>query len=321
LTTIGKYRHLAQASTPAGHFVILAIDHRGNLLGELNHAASHAVNELDLIDFKRDIIGGLIAGASGLLTDPAYGLGMGIAERRIPGNVGLLAPIEVTDYNIRADQRRVSFIPHWSVAKIKRMGGSGVKLLLPYHPDAPDALEKQSLVAQVVDACGEWDIPFYLEPIPFVPTPDRSLSSAELTQITVYMAKQFSRMGVDVLKLLFPVNVQETADEGVWLAACEEVNAACSVPWALLSAGIDYPTFERQARIACEAGASGVIVGRAVWGEAVTLQGEARVQFIGEIAVQRMQALCRICAAYATSAYERISSPDAGFDWYERYPE
>src|SRR5579863_2876529 len=98
MTTMGKFRRLSQCATQAGHFVILAIDHRQILLDELNRHAAHPLSDAEFAAFKQEVMESLAAGVSGMLTDPAYGLGSGIPNRIIPGNVGLLAPLEVTDY-------------------------------------------------------------------------------------------------------------------------------------------------------------------------------------------------------------------------------
>lgn len=319
MTTMGKFRHLSQCATDAGHFVILAIDHRDNLLNDLNRSSDHPLTEAEFAAFKQEVIAALSPEATGLLTDPAYGLGKGIADRAIPGRIGLLAPIEVTDYSLHLSERAVRFIPNWSVEKIKRMGGSGVKLLLPYHPEASDAAGKLAVVEKVVRECQRYDIPFFLEPLTYPLPSNNRLESVELTQITVEMARSFSAMGVDVLKLQFPVDIQQTPDESAWLAACKAVNAACGVPWVLLSAGVDYATFARQARIACQAGASGVIAGRAIWGEAVTLHGADRTRFIRETGVARMRELAALCANAARPWFERVDKPDSTFNWYESY--
>ncbi len=319
MTTMGKFRHLSQCATDAGHFVILAIDHRGNLLDDLNRHSDHPLSDDDFAAFKQEVIAALSSHASGLLTDPAYGLGRGIAERSIPGRIGLLSPIEITDYSLKLSQRTPRFIPNWSVAKIKQMGGSGVKLLLYYHPEAPDAAEKRAVVETVISDCRHYDIPFFLEPIPYSLNSDKQLDNTELKQVSVEIAQTFSVMGVDVLKLQFPVDVAQTQDETVWRDACAAVSAACTVPWALLSAGVDYPTFVRQARIACQSGASGVIAGRAIWGEAVTLQAESRTQFIQETAVSRMLELSKLCANSAQPWFQAVTKPDSSFTWYEFY--
>jgi len=143
------------------------------------------------------------------------------------------------------------------------------------------------------------------------------LSTAELLDVVLEMATTFSAMGVDVLKMQFPVDAKQSNDENEWLSACKKLDEACNVPWALLSAGVTYDTFERQAKVACSAGASGVIVGRAVWAEAVDLQGDARVKFLRTTAKHRMGTLAQICADHAQPWFERVATPDNHVSWYE----
>jgi tagatose 1,6-diphosphate aldolase len=232
MTSIGKYRHLSRCTTAAGHFVILAIDHRANLLQLLNQYAPEPLTDADFTDFKQQVMKPLLPEASGVLTDPVYGIGKGIAQRTIGGTCGLLAPIEVTDYDLHPSKRAVNFLPNWSVAKIKRMGGDGVKMLLPYHPDSDNAAEKHAHVSHIVEECAQLDILFFLEPVVFSLDPDKKLPNPELRQVVVTMVKTFSDLGVDILKIQFPVDAKQSDDESEWLAACEEVNAACDVPWA-----------------------------------------------------------------------------------------
>jgi len=233
MTSIGKYRHLDHCSTTEGHFVVLAIDHRANLLDALNRTAPRPLSEEEFAGFKNLVISALAGESSAVLTDPAYGIGVGVASRAISGRVGLLAPIEVTNYDLNPGQRSIEFIPDWSVSKIKRMGGDGVKLLLPYHPDAESAQEKLAIVRLLVDQCAQQDIPLFLEPIPYALDPGASLSTQELRQVSVEMARTFCAMGVDILKMLFPVNTDQDTDETTWTNACQELDAACSVPWVI----------------------------------------------------------------------------------------
>ena len=300
--------------------MVLAIDHRANLLDALNRTAPRPLSEEEFAGFKNLVISALAGESSAVLTDPAYGIGVGVASRAISGRVGLLAPIEVTNYDLNPGQRSIEFIPDWSVSKIKRMGGDGVKLLLPYHPDAESAQEKLAIVRLLVDQCAQQDIPLFLEPIPYALDPGASLSTQELRQVSVEMARTFCAMGVDILKMLFPVNTDQDTDETTWTNACQELDAACSVPWVILSAGVNYDTFERQARIACQAGASGVIVGRALWNEAVQLQGNERVHFLATTAQHRIQTLATICRESAVPWFQRVQAPKAGLEWYTQYP-
>jgi tagatose 1,6-diphosphate aldolase len=320
MTTIGKYRHLSRCSSAAGHFVVLALDHRANLLDALNKHAAQPVTDAGFAAFKAQVIMALAGEATAVLTDPAYGIGAGVANGSL-ARAGLLAPIEVTNYDQHPSERDVDFIPHWSVGKIKRMGGDGIKLLLPYHPDAANADDKRAAVRRIVDECGAADIPFYLEPIPYALDRAAKLTSAEFRQLSVAMAREFSGMGVDVLKMQFPLDVTVDTDPATWRAACEELDAACSVPWTLLSGGVSYAVFEQQAAAACAAGASGVIVGRAVWNEAVTLDGAARADWLVTTGRERMRALAAVCAAQGRAWQARTGKPSVEMDWYVGYGE
>ncbi len=317
MTTMGKYRHFSQTSTSDGHFAILAIDHRSNLHKMLSQTKRETLSDEQFSDFKMLLMEHVLPPASGLLADPSSSIGKGIAHRLIAGHQGIIAPIEVTDYDIHPSQRDMNWIPNWSVAKLKKIGGAGVKMLLPYHPEHETADHKRDIVADVVQQCAENDIPYYLEPIAHSLNPDAPLSNAELLEVVLEMARTFSEMGVDCLKMQFPVDAKQSTDEDEWQRACEKLDKACDVPWALLSAGVSYDTFEIQAKIACQAGASGVIVGRAVWSEAIQLQGTERVKFLQTTARKRMETLAQISSDYATPWFERVQQPESGVTWYE----
>lgn len=318
MTTMGKYRHLSHCSTADGHFSILALDHRSNLLENLNTYAPAPLTDEQFAGFKMQLIEHILPPASGILADPGSAIGKGIAHRIIGGHQGIIAPIEVTDYDIHPSKRDLNWIPDWSIAKLKQIGGAGVKMLLPYHPSADNAGHKRNIVQQTIAECAKYDIPFFLEPIAYSLDPEKPLPNPELLQVVLDMAETFSAMGVDVLKMQFPVDAKQSSDEDEWRIACEKLDALCPIPWALLSAGVTYDVFEKQAEIACIAGASGVIVGRAIWSDAVKLQGEARVTFLKTTARDRMEKLVQLCADYATPWFDRVEAPANDVLWYER---
>ncbi len=128
----------------------------------------------------------------------------------------------------------------------------------------------------------------------------RPLASAERRRVTVETARRLTPLGVDVLKAEFPVRTEEEPDESVWRAACEELDAASVVPWVILSAGVSGATFHRQTMIACEAGASGVIAGRSIWAEAVSVDEKVRRAFLAGPARERLTRLREVCESTAT---------------------
>jgi tagatose 1,6-diphosphate aldolase/sulfofructosephosphate aldolase len=108
-------------------------------------------------------------------------------------------------------------------------------------------------------------------------------------ELVIQSATQMAGTHPDLLKLEWPGGAE----------GCRRVTQALgSVPWTLLSAGVAFEEFGERVRVALDNGASGFIAGRAIWGEAVTLVGEARVAFLGETAVPRLAALCGLLAEH-----------------------
>jgi tagatose-1,6-bisphosphate aldolase len=122
---------------------------------------------------------------------------------------------------------------------------------------------------------------------------------------------------MDVLKAEFPLDTANP-DEAQWTAACAEISAASITPWILLSAAVDYETYLRQVTAACNAGASGIAVGRAVWQEAISLQSEARLAFLRTTGCERLSRLTALCSDLGKPISDFYSS-EAPFDWYKTY--
>jgi tagatose-1,6-bisphosphate aldolase len=120
-----------------------------------------------------------------------------------------------------------------------------------------------------------------------------------------------------VLKAEFPLDTAET-NQALWREACEEISSVTDVPWILLSAAVEYETFLQQVVVACNAGASGIAVGRAVWKEAVTMNHETRNTFLRATAIERLTRLTSLCNALA-KPYTDFYSADAPFDWHKTY--
>ena len=140
--------------------------------------------------------------------------------------------------------------------------------------------------------------------------------------MVVETARRLTAIGADVLKAEFPYDAGVT-DEGRWRDACAELDAATPVPWVLLSGGVDDATFERQVRVACEAGASGVLVGRSVWAEAAAMAPGDRDAFLGTEARTRLGRLAALVDEVGApwrprwQAARRPEPPEPG--WYGRY--
>ncbi len=317
--SIGKLRHLQQCATPRGALAVLALDHRQGLRKALRPANPNSVTNAEMSAFKQQVTAALAPAASAVLLDPEVGAAQCIAAGVLPGQTGLVAALEATGYTGDSAARSSQVLPGWSVAKAKQLGASAIKLLVYYHPDSPTAPEIEALVRDVAADCVANEMVFMLEPLSYSLNPaEKKLASAEKRRVVVETARRLVVEGVDVLKAEFPLDVAAEPDEQVWAAACAELSAACPVPWILLSASVDYQTYLRQVTVACQSGASGVAVGRAVWKEATDLTGPALSNFLHNVARQRMARITALCEALArpfTDFYTAAIEPN----WYETY--
>lgn len=313
--TIGKLRGLQQISSRRGTFTALALDHRQNL----RKANPAFVSDDELSRFKVDVTRAIATKATAVLLDPEVSAAQAIAQRAIPHNVGLVVAVESTGYTGDATARQAQIIPGWSVEKARHMGASAIKLLVYYHPDSPAASEIEDFTSKIAEDCMKQDLVLMLEPLSYSLDENKKLTSEEKRYVVVETAKRLTPLNVDILKAEFPLDVNDM-DESKWVDACKEISAASVTPWILLSAAVEYDTFLRQVTVACNAGASGIAVGRAVWKEAVMMNGDERMKFLRTTAKYRLSRLTSLCHALA-KPYTDFYQADAPFDWYRSYGE
>lgn len=314
--TVGKWRRLHQTSGPRGTFSVVAVDHRGPLRRALEKESPEGKSNEALTALKRDIVRNLAPATTAVLLDPETAAGQCVADGSMPGQTGLLVALDTGSTGDPAN-RSTGLVEDWSVEKTIRMGASGAKMLLYYNPDAPEAEEREALVREVARDCARCDIPFFLEPLSYTSDGSRGpLPPEQRRSVVIETARRLVPLGADILKAEFPVDVSIEPDESVWFDACRELTAASTVPWVLLSAGVSYDIFLKQVRVACEAGASGVMAGRAVWKEAVTLDIAARNNFLRNVGCERMQRLRSLCDALARPFTEVYDAPEPSYDWY-----
>jgi len=315
---LGEHRGLTQCATPAGRFVVLALDHRQNLRKELRPADPESVSHAEMVDFKVAVVSALGGLASGVLLDPEVGVGPVIARDALPGGTGLIVAIEATGYEGEPTARTSRVLPGWSVAAARRVGASAAKLLLYYHPDAPTAGGQEALLTQVAEACREGGMPLFVEPLSYALDGGR-LAGEERRRVVVETARRLTRIGGDVLKAEFPYE-PAVVDEARWREACAELDEASALPWVLLSGGADDTTFEAQVRVAGDAGASGALAGRSVWSEAARLGEPERSAFLASVSRDRLRRLASVIAEHGQPWLPRwlaARRPDAIAEgWY-----
>ncbi len=317
--SIGKRRGIQQCTTPQGSFTCLALDHRQNLRKALHPDNPVLTTDAELSQFKMDVVGALAGEATAVLLDPEVSAAQAIGKGILPGRIPFVVAVESTGYGGSADARRSQVLPGWSLEKAKRMGASMVKLLVYYHPDSATSTEIEDFVKLIGEESLRLDLGVMLEPLSYSLDPQRKLSSSEKRYVVTETARRLIFPGMDILKAEFPLDIGEEPQESTWIQACLDISSASSVPWILLSAAVDYETYVRQVKTACKAGASGIAVGRAVWQEAVHLQGEARMEFLQTTAKGRLANLTKLCADNAKPVTDFYPSAEIPFDWYGSY--
>ena len=168
--------------------------------------------------------------------------------------------IESSDY--ATDRATPRLLEGWSVERAAEAGADAVKISFPFDPEL-DSRPIERFVTDVANESRRCQMPLFAEPLGVFHDSDHR------RQVTVDAAGRFGNLGVDVLKLEFPVDVAAVGDEDVWFAACAELDAASPVPWTVLSGGEPFERFVDMVRVASDAGASGFVAGRAVWRDCV----------------------------------------------------
>jgi tagatose 1,6-diphosphate aldolase len=315
--SLGKQRGLHQCTNDQFVFNILALDHRQAIKKVfLDQPDPYG----EAVAFKRAVVKILSPVSTAVLLDPSIGAGPCVVDYSMPGHRGLVVTVEASGYE-GASHARVSRLPvDWTCEQIKRMGASAVKLLVYYHSRSQTASAMQDLVAQVSDECRRLDIPLFLEVLTYSPDPGGAkLSAEERTEAVVNAAADLTPLGGDILKSEFPVNVKSQPDQKQWEDACCSLSQASEIPWVLLSAGVDFPVFAEQTVVACKAGASGILAGRAIWKEALEVPAGERDHFLRTTGCERLQQLQAICNQYGRPYTEFFESESLSENWYGAY--
>jgi tagatose-1,6-bisphosphate aldolase len=316
---LGTRRGVAACASARGTFAVLALDHRQNLRKELRPDDPASVTYDEMVEFKRAVVRALAPIATGTLLDPEIGAAQCIADGSLPASAGLLVAIEATGYLGPSTARVSRVLEGWSVEGAKRMGASAAKLLVYYHPEAPNAEAQERFVADVSAACRAADLALFVEPLSFSLVDGEPLVGEARRRVVVETARRMTAIGGDILKAEFPYDPSVT-DRARWREACDELDAASAAPWVLLSGGVDDATFEAQVETACHAGASGVLVGRSVWADAARLAPADRDAFLAGTGAARLRRLVDLADAAGHPWHERpnrlTALPDPGDGWY-----
>ena len=327
--SIGKIRGLQQIASPDGILAMCAMDHRGSLRSMIDEEHPGEVDYEEMVERKLELCSSLAKYASAVLLDPIFGAAQCISHRALPDNTGLLVSIEATGYGGGKEHRVTRLLDGWGIEKIKRMGASAVKILVYYRPDLTELASQQlNTVNMVASECIKYDLPFLVEPKSY-PVGDEINNPRQFAalkeKLVIKTARDITALPIDVLKAEFPADLHYKKDRSELIELCRQLDRSSQVPWVILSAGVDFELFCQQVEIACQAGASGFLGGRAIWQEAMHIDdARERVQYLSTVGVDRLKRLVEIANRYAVPWYQKLGKSTQELAqiserWYQQY--
>jgi len=204
-----------------------------------------------MIAVKKAIIESLSEKISGLLIDPEFGLP---AYKSLNCQKPYLLSAEKSGYQ-RKDEERITEL-EYEIADLKKMGASGIKLLLYFNPWVKSAIEQLKTAAFVYHQCRQENLPLFLEIVTYY-TEETALNKNNLVVESLNKVLSFGVIA-DVFKLEYPLDRQ----------GCLTVSKILGkIPWIMLSRGENFQIFKIQLEEAMANGASGFLAGRSLWQE------------------------------------------------------
>jgi len=275
-------------------FVLVAADHRQNLIKRLDPDLPDDAKSEILRRLKVDLARDVAPAGTGFLTDPIYGFEPCLESAEVDPDLSIIVALEKTGYVGESWDRMPDLVDDFDAVEALRRGATAAKLLVYFHPDGSNADDKVALIREVAAQCRATGLPLFLEPLVYSPVPEVTLEPGtdEFEDAVVGTASVLSQTQPAVLKVQFPGGGIDSRAR--WSNACARLADACTVPWVLLGAGVSYSDFLEQVEAACKAGASGVLVGRTIWGESLTMGPEERQDFLTTTGVERVKGIEKI---------------------------
>jgi tagatose-1,6-bisphosphate aldolase len=268
----------------AGALRVLAIDHRDSLRQFMRPHAPDSISAGEITALKIELVRVLAPYATGVMLEPEYSIPAVPEAGVLPAGVGFTAALEDQGYLDDPSARPTRILPGWSVRQAKQSGAAAVKLLLPYHPDAPLAAAQELVARTVAGEAAHEGIDLVLEPLAYgIDDP------SDHAEVVVRTARIFASCGAQLLKLPYPGGGR--VDDAAARHACAAITAAVGVPWAMLSGGGTFDAFAAQLAVARSEGCIGFMVGRALWGEAVLAPEAQRMELLETAVMPRLKQL------------------------------
>jgi len=292
--TTAERRGYQQICGADGAMMVIACDQRGgmrSLLASTPEEQAKIGNDV-LGDTKADITRYLAAHAGCVLVDPVCAVPQLVDEGVLPRNTGLLIGIDASGWDTSPEGYRISrMVEGVDARRVRALGGTGGKVMVYLRMDVPEAnTQNLATLKACIDDFAREDLLLVVEFLTYrLEGESAEEYAAKLPQLVQDGCRACLDLGAKVLKIPYPGSEE----------ACAAVTEICGdVPWAVLSAGVDHATFLGQVEAAMKNGASGVIAGRSLWKDCISLDRNITRERLTAIAVPRLCEIQAIIARY-----------------------
>ncbi|MBJ7220361.1 MULTISPECIES: tagatose-bisphosphate aldolase [unclassified Brenneria] len=268
-----------------GAMLVIACDQRGAMRSLLSSNPDQQANisEHQLGQIKADITRYLASQASCVLVDPVCAVPDLVDDGIIARDTALLIGLDASGWDATDEGYRLSrLVPGINARRVRELGGNGGKIMVYLRADCPQAnIHNMAILRQCIEDFAGEDLLLVVE---FLTYPLAGETEAQykskLPSLIYEGTKMALECGAKVLKIPYPGSAQ----------ACAAITElAGEVPWAVLSAGVDHSTFLTQVADAMQNGASGVIAGRALWKDCISLDRAVTREKLEKLAIPRLK--------------------------------
>lgn len=265
--------------------MVIACDQRGSmrsLLAPSPEEQAKIGNDV-LGNTKADITLYLAAAAGCVLVDPICAVPDLVDKDILPRDTGLLIGLDASGWDTSPEGYRISrMVEGVTARRVRELGATGGKILIYLRMDKPAANTKNlETLKQTIEDFAREDLLLVVEFLTYqLEGESKEDYTAKIPTLIAEGCKACLALGSKILKIPYPGSP----------SACAEVTKICGpVPWAVLSAGVDHDTFLKQVEDAMANGASGVIAGRSLWKDCISLDRNVSKERLSTIAIGRLR--------------------------------
>ena len=284
--TTRERRGMTAISTAACRMLIVAADQRNSMKAVMTDDPG-AVSDAELAAAKADLVRYLASSAPAILLDPEIALPGVVDDGTLARGTALVVGMDASGYETVDGLRYTRFVPGVTARRVRELGGDVAKMLFYVRPDrqgADSVLAEQ--MRELVRDCAEEGILLIVELLTYqLDGESDDAYRAAFPGLVADGARLAVACGAKTLKLQYPGSAE----------GCAAVTAAAAgVPWAVLSAGVDHPTFLEQVRTAMANGASGAMAGRSLWKDSLSTSAATRQDYLTNRALPRLRELAAV---------------------------